>query len=71
MIDHKSNSDASGMYHDRSNGNEAQSVRASQCGNLADITANSTFIATQTTYAPLVVIAPTVAMPAGLHLRKT
>jgi hypothetical protein len=56
MIEHKANSDASGVYRDRSNGHEAQSTGSAQCGNLADFTANSTFLVQQTTYYPLQVL---------------
>ena len=64
MIEHKHSSDASGFHHDRSNGHEAQSSGSAECGNLAEITANNTFLAQQTTYHPLLLVpAPMVVGP--------
>jgi hypothetical protein len=63
MIEHKPNSDASGFYRARSNGHESQSMGSAQCGNLADFTANSTFIVQQTTYHPLPVLPGVVITP--------
>jgi hypothetical protein len=50
MINLKPNSDGAGFYRTRSNGHEGQLVGSAQCGNLAEVTANSTFVVAQTTY---------------------
>ncbi len=54
MTVYQSTSDASGIYRDSSGLYVVPANGSADCGNLAVLIANSTFLASQTVYVPLI-----------------